>query len=101
MNDNIYDIQKISELLTPIFEKYGITKAGIIGSYARGDATAKSDVDLMFQCTRRMSMAEWEALDNDVTMALGKDVDLIEFGTFTPRVAREVDKELIIFYDKP
>ncbi len=28
------------------YEKFGITKLGLFGSYARGDATEESDIDL-------------------------------------------------------
>ena len=39
-------IEQIRGRLTPVFEKYGVRRAVLFGSYAKGTATAKSDVDL-------------------------------------------------------
>ena len=40
-------IEIIKEKLAPVFEKHGATKAVLFGSYAKGTATEKSDVDLV------------------------------------------------------
>ena len=43
----IYTIDEITAAVKPIAEKYGIDKVWLFGSYARGEATEKSDVDLL------------------------------------------------------
>ena len=43
----IYTIDEIREKVKPIAEKYGIEKVWLFGSYARGEATEESDVDLL------------------------------------------------------
>ena len=40
-------IEFIKEQLAPVFAKHGATKAVLFGSYAKGTATEKSDVDLI------------------------------------------------------
>jgi predicted nucleotidyltransferase len=40
-------IEEITQKLIPVFEEEGVTKAIIFGSYAKGNAGAKSDVDLV------------------------------------------------------
>ena len=100
MNEGIYNIEDIKALLRPTFEKYGLIRVGLIGSYARGEATGVSDVDILFSTGRAMSLAEWAAFEAEVETCLGKDVDLIEFGSFTPRVEEEVRKELVIIYEQ-
>ncbi len=100
MNTIIYDIESIKSILIPKFQKYGIVQGGLIGSYARGDAIATSDIDLMFKIDKHMSLSEWEAFEIDIRDSLGKDVDFIEFGSFSPRVEKEIQKELIIIYDQ-
>jgi predicted nucleotidyltransferase len=43
-----YTIEQIKEKIKPIAEKYSIPAVYLFGSYARGEATANSDVDLLF-----------------------------------------------------
>lgn len=40
-------VEKIKEICTPLFEQYGVKYAYLFGSYAKGKATEKSDVDLL------------------------------------------------------
>jgi len=100
MNNNIYDIESIKSILVPKFQKYGVVKCGLIGSYARGEATPVSDIDLLFKINKSMSLMEWETFEKDIRDSLDKDVDFIEFGAFSPRVEKEIQKELIIIYEQ-
>ena len=43
----MYSIDEIKEIVKPILKKYDVRKAYIFGSYARGEATEESDVDIM------------------------------------------------------
>ena len=40
-------IEIIKEKLAPVFESYHVTRAVLFGSYAKGTATPRSDVDLV------------------------------------------------------
>ena len=40
-------IEKIHKICAPLFEKYGVKYAYLFGSYAKGKATERSDVDLL------------------------------------------------------
>ena len=42
--------EEIRLRLSPIFEKYHVRQAFLFGSYARGEATPESDVDLRIDC---------------------------------------------------
>jgi len=39
-------------------EKYGLTKPGLFGSFARGEATDESDVDLCFNTARANRLSQ-------------------------------------------
>ena len=47
----VYKIEEIAERVRPIAEKYNIDKVYLFGSYARGEATEESDVDLRIDYT--------------------------------------------------
>ncbi len=73
----VYTIEEIAAAVKPVAEKYGIEKVWLFGSYARGEATEDSDVDLLVDSKRIMNMFELGGLSEDLKEALGKDVDII------------------------
>ncbi|MEK6809336.1 MAG: nucleotidyltransferase domain-containing protein [Nanoarchaeota archaeon] len=42
-------LQRIAKIAVPILKKNGVIKAGIFGSYARGQAQKRSDIDLLLK----------------------------------------------------
>jgi len=42
----IYTLAELKNTLNPVFEQFGVKKAVLFGSYAKGLATPRSDVDL-------------------------------------------------------
>ena len=47
MNAQIYSIDEIREIIAPIAKQHGVEKVFLFDSYARGDATAASDIDAL------------------------------------------------------
>ncbi len=78
MNNNIFTIRDIQNLVKPIAEKYGVKEIYLFGSYARGEANESSDLDFLvfgwdgFKLTMIFSLAE------DLREVLKKDVDVFE-----------------------
>lgn len=78
MNNHIFTIKDIEDLVRPIAEKYKVKEIYLFGSYARGEADESSDLDFLvlggesFKLTRIFSLAE------DLRKALNKDVDVFE-----------------------
>lgn len=46
MTSKIYSVDEIESIVAPIAMRHGLLKAFLFGSYARGSATAASDIDL-------------------------------------------------------
>jgi len=46
-------LERIKRISIPILKKNGVDKAGIFGSYARGEAKKSSDIDLLIKCQRK------------------------------------------------
>jgi hypothetical protein len=47
MSVKIYTIEEIKTIVEPIARKYGVARVYLFGSYARGEVTENSDVDLL------------------------------------------------------
>ena len=75
----LYSIEEIRRRILPIAEKYRLPAVYLFGSYARGSATAESDVDLLVDTTgtELNSLLSLGALYNDLEEALEKRIDLI------------------------
>ena len=46
MSASLYSIEQLQAQLAPVFQKNGVRKAILFGSYAKGTAQPASDVDL-------------------------------------------------------
>ena len=44
--DGVYTIEEIKSIVTPIAAAHDVDRIYLFGSYARGEATASSDIDL-------------------------------------------------------
>lgn len=73
----IYDFDELANLTRPIFKRYGVSRAYIFGSYARGEANENSDIDLRIDSGKIKSLFVLGGLYNDLTDILNKPIDLI------------------------
>ena len=71
----ILTIDKIKKLLLPILDKYSISYCYIFGSYARNEARANSDVDLLIDTD--ITGLKFYGLVEEMREALHKKVDLL------------------------
>ena len=47
MKDRIYTVNEIRDIVAPIARKHGVASLYLFGSYARGEASANSDIDFL------------------------------------------------------
>lgn len=96
--NNTYTVSQIQDILVPIFREYNIRKAVLFGSYAKGSAKDKSDIDLLVDSGLK-GLAFFGLLE-DVVNALGKDVDLLDTSQIIPNsdVDNEIKKTGVMIY---
>jgi predicted nucleotidyltransferase len=85
--------------LAAVCERYGVGKLLIFGSVARGDATATSDVDVLYELLpgRRLGW-EIENLADELMEVLGRPVDLVSAAGLHPRLRSVVLAEARSLY---
>ncbi len=88
-------IEEIKEKILPVLRKYEVTKAGIFGSFARGEADEGSDVDILVEIASRISLLDFVGLKLELEDALGRKVDLGEYSTIKPIIREQVLKETV------
>ena len=74
-----YTVEEITARITPAAKKYGLPAVYLFGSYARGEADAGSDVDLLVDVSGRGidTLLKLGGLYNDLEEALGVSIDLV------------------------
>lgn len=90
MSNDILTLEKIAEIVKPIAEKYQVEAIYLFGSYARGEATAESDLDFLVFGGERFKKTFIFALAEDLREAFQKAVDVFEI--------HEVNRDSM-FYD--
>jgi len=98
----LYTIEEIKAKLTPIFEEKGVIQAILFGSYAKGQATPDSDVDIAAHVSKEMSILDFCEIADDVINSLGKHVDFLYADDIVPggRVDLELQKDGVLIYAK-
>jgi len=73
------EIQELSRCLHPVFKKYRVLRAILFGSLARGEASRRSDLDLIaVQDTDRRFLDRYEGFLREVVEAIpAREVDLL------------------------
>ncbi|MBU2634471.1 MAG: nucleotidyltransferase family protein [Nanoarchaeota archaeon] len=80
-------IEKIKLKALPILKKYNIVRAGIFGSYARGNNKKNSDIDILVEIKdKKMSLIGFIHIKHELEDALRKKVDLIEYKMIRPEI---------------
>jgi len=74
----IYTIDELKEKLTPVFASAPIYKAILFGSYVRGEADEKSDIDIVIDTKRQLTGFDFYGVVADIEDAVEKNIDLIE-----------------------
>ena len=85
-----YTVEEIQRRVTPVAQKYSFSAVYLFGSYARGEATAESDIDLLVDLTGSTAHGMMlGALFSDLEDALGTRIDLVTVASLqTPTTRR-------------
>ena len=78
MDKQILTLEKITSLVKPIAQRYGVKEIYLFGSYARGEATQNSDLDFLVFGGDNFKLTLIFALAEDLRKVLQKDVDVFE-----------------------
>jgi len=87
------------EKIIEICERNDIEFCALFGSFARGEANEKSDVDLLVRFSKPKGF-DWLDAAFEIEDSLGKKVDLVTENSLSPHVREYVLKDLQVLYDK-
>jgi len=90
--DEIIDLLKKHK--KEISERFAVRAVGLFGSYARGEASAASDIDVLVEFDEP-TFDHYMDLKFYLEKLLGSEVDLILADSMKPRLKPYVEKDMI------
>ena len=97
--DKVYTIDEIISLITPVAKRYSVASVWLFGSYARGEATSESDVDLLIDGGAIHSLYQLSSFRLDLEDALQKPVDIVTLGCQDQDFVRRIRLDEVILYE--
>lgn len=96
------NLETIISTLQQYFKTLPIQKAWIFGSYARGEQTSASDIDILVAFSKGYipGVFGYSDIILHIEDLLGIKVDLVEENRLLPYIAKEVENEKIIIYER-
>ncbi len=104
----VYTINELEHIISPIAEKHNVSRVYLFGSYARGEADEKSDIDLRVDAEHLKTLVALGGLYADLEEALGKSLDLVttealrkkKEDPLTRRFIKNIRKDEKLLYEK-
>ena len=95
-------VKSMIETISAYFATQPVLKAWLFGSYARGEQTDDSDVDILvvFDDEARVGLFRYAHIMNELEDLLKKKVDLVVDGTLLPFAVDSVEQDKQLIYER-
>jgi len=91
-------VEEIKQKISPILSRYGVKRAAVFGSVARGEAKPDSDVDILVELYEPMGLFKFAQLNYTLEDALEKKVDLVKNTALKPSFKNNILHSAIYIY---
>ncbi|MDB5151706.1 MAG: Nucleotidyltransferase domain protein [Mucilaginibacter sp.] len=83
-------LEQYQQLILPVLKRYFIKRAAIFGSFAKGNITANSDMDLLIEPEKDFTIFKMLQLEQEISELIKRKVDLVEYSAIKPSIKEEV-----------
>ena len=90
------DIAEIKRKILPILQRYGVKRIGLFGSCVRGEMREDSDIDILVEIEKDISLLDFIGIKLEIEETLGRKVDLVEYCTIKPLLRDRILKEQVV-----
>ena len=94
----LHTIPEIRQIVSDLAQQYGAQRVYLFGSYARGDMTSDSDIDLRIDKGAIRGLA-FAGLLGDLEDALDTSVDLISTAGMDAEFLEEIQRDEVLLYE--
>ena len=80
--EKVNSISNIKKRSLPILKRHAVKRAAIFGSFARGEARSKSDIDFLIEYeSKTKSLFDLIDLKSELEDSLGRKVDIVTYNS--------------------
>jgi hypothetical protein len=101
-NESTMSEQVLTNIIAEYFKTQPILRAWLFGSFARGEATPESDVDILveFDHSSPIGLFTYAQIWRELQERLGREVDLVEEGTLKPFAVKSANRDKKLVYER-
>ena len=94
--------QTMTQVIAEYFKTQPVLKAWLFGSFARGEETEDSDVDVLVKFDRSfpIGLLAYIRMHRELEERLGRKVDLVEEGTLRPAAQKTAERDMKVIYER-
>jgi uncharacterized protein len=90
--------KKIRESIVAILSRNDAERIAVFGSYARGEATNKSDIDILVRFARPKSLIQIVQIEDEIKKSIHMNVDLVTEKAVSPYLAGSIHRDEVVIY---
>lgn len=88
-------LDNIKNKVLPVLKDAGVIRSSIFGSYARGEESEESDVDVLVELPKGKSLLDLVRLQRKLGEVLVKKVDLLTYNSISPLIKNYIQRDQI------
>ena len=100
MSEKVYSLDEIRHIAAPIAARHGVDALYLFGSYARGDATPKSDLDFRIEKGRIRTLYQLAGFEMEMEESFDKRLDVLTTQMLSEQFLQSIRPEEILIYAK-
>ena len=92
--------EMMTQTIADYFKTQPVLKAWLFGSFARGEETPESDVDILVQFDhgQPIGLLRYAGMWREIEELIGRKVDLVEDGTLMPFAVESANRDKQLIY---
>lgn len=83
-------VNVLKKQIAPILKSFGILRAGLFGSAARGELKKKSDIDILIDTGGKLGLFDVVKIKLALEKKLQRDIDLVEYRAIKPSLRKRI-----------
>ena len=95
MSDADDILRTLRTALPELRRRWPIHSLALFGSVARGDASPASDLDVLVELERPVTLSAFLALEDELAGLTGRRIDLVSTRALKPHIGRRVRAEAV------
>lgn len=96
----IHTVEEIRSVVAEVAQRYGVQRVVLFGSYAKGNPTRGSDIDLRIDKGRLRGLVQLAGFQLDLQDTLNVRVDVVTTDGLDTRFLQRIMDEEVVLYEQ-